>query len=167
VFSFWFFAVFSLPVKPQTAEPTGPRTRPSGRAAQDAGYAYGSFLPSVPWPYISFRRSADCPAPVHGGTPKTEPPRRIGQGNLPGNLHIHQCPGRAAGTGPARVTVTGRAPSVRIEGRTRPARRAGERESAVQQQSAATTPHQPNHGRPARACWPAAPTPSDRLASRW
>jgi hypothetical protein len=44
VFSFCFFAVFSLPVKPQTADPTRPRARPSGRAAQDAGYAHGSFL---------------------------------------------------------------------------------------------------------------------------
>ena len=31
------------------------------------------------------------------GHPKSEPLRRIGQGNLTGNLHIHQCPGRAAG----------------------------------------------------------------------
>jgi hypothetical protein len=131
VFSFWFFAVFSLPVKPQTAGPTGPRARPSGRAAQDAGYACGSFL------YLGASAVRLLQACARPGHPKAEPPRRIGQGSLTGSLtgslHMHQCPGRAAGTGPARVTVTGRAPSVCIEGRTRPARRAGERESAVQQ----------------------------------
>lgn len=75
-----------------------------------------------------------------GGHPKTEPPRRIGQGNLTGNLHMQpvllaaatSALGRAAGAGPARVTFTGpRATSSHRAADEASAGEPGERDSAT------------------------------------